>query len=152
MNSILRHRGKFYVYCHNESTKTGRNSDIIVMTSLEKVDKTIPLDDENGHNIAIWNDRIYHCDSMNCKLRVDNRVVFECDTFTRGLSISEDTILLGGSDFAKREDREKSGGSIYILNSDHELVSSFKFPAMVQEIRRLDKPDLSLSRYSDNQS
>jgi hypothetical protein len=148
MNSIFFHNGQYYVYCHNETTKTGRKSEIMVSRDLKKIDKMIPLKDENGHNIAIVNDRIYHCDSMNGTLSVNNKPVFHTDSFTRGLSISTDSILLGGSDFAKREDRDKSGGSLFFLDTEYNLITSAKLPGMVQEIRRLDEPDLGLSMFS----
>ena len=149
INSIIRHNAQYYIYCHNETTKTERKSQIIITKNLETPEKILDLEDENGHNVVVFRECIYHCDSMNSKLRVNNEVVFECEKFTRGLSISEDSILLGGSDYANREDRSKSAGSIYILSIDHKLIDQFWFPGMVQEIRRLDKPDYSLTKYAD---
>ncbi len=144
MNSIYRHDGRFFVVCHNESAKTGRFSEILVLTPGFEVTERIETPSRSAHNVAAHRGTFYHCDSLSNGLRADDELVFVGNHFTRGLSISDDYILVGGSEYARREDREKVPGYLYVLH-DGVLATSFPVPGMVQEIRRLDAPDYGLS-------
>ncbi|MEZ5335189.1 MAG: hypothetical protein R2741_08120 [Methanolobus sp.] len=150
MNSLYHTENRFFVMCHNETSKTGRQSEILVLDSnLRKIEK-IDTKASHAHNIVVLNNQFIYCDSTNNCLKVDNEIVFKGKHFTRGLSISKEHVLLGGSDHAKRADRTKVNGYIYVLNHDFSLFTQFLVPGMVQEIRRLDKPDISLSNYAND--
>lgn len=148
MNSILKVENYYLLYCHNETKKTGRPSSILVLSEPQNVLKEIQTTDENGHNIVAFQGRLYHCDSMNGTLKADSEVVFKCPHFTRGLSINKDVIIVGGSEYAERSQRQFATGHLYVLSLDHKLLDDFPMPGMVQEVRRIDAPDYSLSQHS----
>jgi hypothetical protein len=147
MNSIYKHDDRFHVICHNESAKTGKPSELLVLTPDFEVVDRIELPSRSAHNIAAYRGTLYHCDSLGNGLRAGDRLIFVGDHFTRGLSISDDYIIVGGSEYARREERSKVPGYVYVLR-DGSLLTSFRVPGMVQEIRRLDAPDYGLSMCS----
>lgn len=146
MNSIFGTDDKIYILCHNSSTKTGKYSNVIVMDrNLEKIIETIDTTYSNAHNIVLYNDKILICDSQECTLNDLREKLFQTEYLTRGLSVSEDNILLGGSDITEREFRIDSKGYLYFLNHDFDLIESITIPSCVKEIRRIDKRDFSIS-------
>jgi hypothetical protein len=145
MNSIYKHDGAIYIVCHNQTAKTGRPSEILKVDPQFRIMERIVTDSSCAHNLIIRQGVTYHCDSMNQSLKADGKVVFQTDHFTRGLSISDNQIVIGGSVFLRREERLKGNGHLYILNSDYSARTSFLIPGMVQEVRRLDQKDYSFS-------
>lgn len=147
INSIFRCDNDqcYYLLCHNETTKTNRNSSILVVN--ENFDKISEIQTKSGdaHNIVKLNGNLLYCDSLGMTLNKDHEVVFKADYMTRGLSITNEVILLGGSEFAPREKRDKSKGHLYILNHNFQLITSTDFPGPVREIRRLDGIDYGMS-------
>ncbi len=147
INSIYEHGDYIYIVCHNETTKTGRNSEILVLDGDFRVVERIGTDSSNAHNIIIHQDRKFLCDSMHNSLRVDGEEVFVGDHFTRGLAMDHRLILMGGSEYAERKNRTRAKGYLYILDHQYNIYDSFVIPGMVQEIRRLDGPDYSFSNH-----
>jgi hypothetical protein len=150
INSIYFYKGYAYLLAHNETLKTQRKSEIIVTDmDFEKV-RIISTKSSNAHNVFVTNDDILHCDSIGCSLNKNNISVFKTDVLTRGLSISDNLIVLGGSGFTKRNLRPFAKGKLFFLNRNYELLNSVLFPASVTEIRRIDKTDYSLSDQADS--
>ncbi|WP_256762420.1 hypothetical protein [Cohnella sp. WQ 127256] len=145
MNSIYKHKGSTYIVCHNQTAKTGRPSEIIKVDDQFQVMDRIVTDSSCAHNLIVHQGIRYHCDSMNQSLKADGKVAFTAQHFTRGLSISDYQIVMGGSVFLKREERQNGNGHLYVLNSDYTTRTSFLIPGMVQEVRRLDQKDYSFS-------
>jgi hypothetical protein len=150
MNSIVSHRGHYYVVCHNETKKTGRNSQVLRLTRSCEVDEVLDTSAGNAHNVLFCEAGMLLCDSLNFRLLCDDRVVFEAQHFTRGLSYSAEGVLVGGSDHEPdRAKRTQSGGMVYVLDKAFRERGRIPVPGMVQEIRRLDAPDYSLSLVND---
>jgi hypothetical protein len=78
-------------------------------------------------------------------LKRDNEIVFQTNLFTRGLSISTDWIVIGGSEFAEKEKRAGTKGYLYFLTHDFDLHFSCMVPGPVHEVRRIDGKEYSLS-------
>lgn len=150
INSIYKHKEHFYLMCHNETTKTDNESEILRTDNYFNIIEIINTSSVNAHNILIYDDKIYHCDSMNKQLKSENEVVFEGDYFTRGLSYDGELFIVGGSEYAKRSERTKVNGYIYVLNDNLNLLDNFEVPGMVQEIRRIDGIEFSLSNNKRN--
>lgn len=146
MNSIYRKDGRIYVICHNQTAKTGRKSEILVLDREMKIQERLPTESSCAHNIVFCDGQQLHLDSLNQSLKADGSVVFSGDYFTRGLSVSDDAILVGGSTFAKREERQNKHGYLYALNRCFDLIDAFLIPGMVQEIRRMDRIDYTFSQ------
>jgi len=137
----------FYLFCHNETLKTGRKSSILFVNHQFEKQRQIFTQAVNGHNICKMGNHLLYCDSENKALIRDDEVVFNTRFYTRGLSIGREYILIGGSEFRTRKKRSKSKGNISVTDKDFKLIHSFEFPGPVQEIRRLDGIDYGLSQF-----
>ena len=146
INSIYANSSHIYMMCHNETTKTNKNSTILMLNEALEVIKTIETDSSNAHNVVIFDKKIYHCDSFNSTVLKNNSIFFKTSYFTRGLSISKDYLVVGGSEYSSRKNRQLSKGAIFFLNHSGKLLDTIVMPSMVQEIRRLDEPDHGLSK------
>jgi hypothetical protein len=145
INSIYKHDGIIHLVCHNQTVKTGRPSEILKVDSNFNVMERFVTDSSCAHNLIVHQGVSYHCDSTHQSLKADGKVVFESQHFTRGLSLSDDQIVMGGSVFLRREERHNGYGHLYVLHSDYSTRTSFLIPGMVQEVRRVDRRDYSFS-------
>ncbi|QTL99723.1 hypothetical protein GM661_18070 [Iocasia frigidifontis] len=150
INSIYKKEKEFLLMCHNETTKTGRNSEILVLDENLNINRKIDTKASNAHNIVKYKEQLFYCDSMNMSLMKNGVQVFRGKHFMRGLSVTDEYLLVGGSDYAKRNKRTKVNGYIYILDHKFRLIDSYLIPGMVQEIRRIDNIDYSLSQFNED--
>ena len=152
INSIYFFNENAFLIAHNETLKTKRKSDIIVTDMNFNIIKTIRTDSSNAHNIIVTESNMLHCDSIGLSLKDNGVPVFKDELLTRGLSMSEDLIVIGGSGITKRILRPFAKGKLYFINRNYKLLNSVIFPASVTEIRRIDKIDYSLSNYASSVS
>lgn len=149
LNSIFLENEMLYILFHNETSKSNKPSDIFVYDlKKSKVVQTIKTDSGNAHNILIYENNLFHLDSMGKQIKVNNLSYLKLDKFLRGLSVSTNFITVGGSDYAKREDRNSAKGCIYFLSHRFKLLEVVTIDGMVQEIRKIDSVDFSLSSNS----
>lgn len=144
MNSIWRGPTGTLAMFHNETRKTGRCSEIAKLDAQGRLLARTATGASHAHNILEMRGKPLYCDSQAGALIWGQQTVFQCDLFTRGLSVTPTHILVGGSAYGQRDRRERLGGRLYVLNHDFELLCSIPIPGMVQEIRSLG-PDLALS-------
>jgi len=150
INSIFILKDKITILCHNQTANTGKYSEIFNLNKQFHIKEKIETLSNSAHNILPLNGKILHCDSLNAAVKLDKQVVFKGTLFTRGLSVSDSHILVGGSEYRERDEREKADGCIYVLRkNDFNFLYDIKIPGMVQEIRRLDGIDYSMSQYAD---
>lgn len=150
-NSIYFNKNKLYMIAHNETVKSKKTSEIYVF-SLSKnhelnFSQLISTDAKNAHNISILNERFIYCDTMDGIVMLGEDVFFENKSFlTRGLSITKECIAIGGSAFAKREDRLNKDSMVWILdyNGNQKATIELNGIGQVNEIRCLTG-DLALS-------
>ncbi len=147
-NSIFKYKKNIYLMYHNETAKTDRESEIAIVKDDFTFNKLLKVKASSAHNIYIKDDIIYFCDSLNKSFVRDKEILFECDEFTRGLSVSDDYIAIGGSEFAKRDQRKLTEGTVYLLDNKYSYIGKIKMPAPVYEIRRVDKSDYCFSNYN----
>ena len=146
INSIFLCESKVVALCHNETQKTNRRSQILILRDNFSVKQLIDTNSGSAHNVIPWDHSFLHCDSLNGSLKLGDMDVFEASCFTRGLSVTRDNIILGGSEYAKRNVREYAKGYLFVLDrKDFRCLYRTEFPSMVQEIRRLDDLDFSMS-------
>ncbi len=137
INSISFHNNHIYLMCHNETSKTGRFSEIVKLDHNFNILSIIKTNSTNAHDIVFYKNDILHCDSMSKNLIKNDTVVFESDFFTRGILLDNDFIFLGGSEYAKRGNRNKVSGYMQILDKNFNEVDSFTMPGMVQDMTKL---------------
>lgn len=145
INSIF-YRGKyFYLMCHNETKKTEKFSQILKCNKNFNVLETIEIEARNAHNVIVWNGDVFYCDSFNYSFKRNSDILLKTQYFTRGLSMNNSHIFVGGSEIAERGERKNAKGCLFILNKDFTIKEFIEIPGMVQEIRCLDEVDYSLS-------
>ena len=138
INSITFHKDKVYVLAHNETKKTGKNSRILVLNHNLELTNIIDTISKNAHNIVFYQGNLLVCNSLNQTLLVNNKnKEYHLATFTRGLEIVGDNILVGGSDYSERKKRSIKGGHIILLDEDYKNIDRIRMPGMVQEIRKI---------------
>lgn len=148
-NSIYLKKDLLYVLSHNETSKSNKPSEIFIYNpKTNKVVKKIKTSSGNAHNILVYKKNMYHLDSMNKQIKVNNLPFLKLGKFLRGLSVSSDFIAVGGSDYAKRENRNSAKGCIYFISHKFKILEIVNIDGMVQEIRKIDSIDFSLSSNS----
>jgi hypothetical protein len=144
LNSLWRSPNGVLAVLHNETRKTGRPSEIVLLDARGEIRERKATGASHAHNILEYRGRHLYCDSNGGTLRWGGDVAFQCELFTRGLAVTPEHILLGGSAYASREQRTQVEGRLYILDRAFRALGSIPIPGMVQEIRGIDG-DLGLS-------
>lgn len=145
INSVYGNGENVYLLCHNESRKTGRKSEVLELSLKGVLLDRKQVKAESAHNCPLYKGKFLICDSLNNRVIHGEEEVFSCDLFTRGISIQGSRILIGGSEYASREQRSNARGTVYILNEDFKQQDTIEVPGMVQEIRAVDSLDLAMS-------
>ncbi len=146
-NSVFAGPDAVYVVAHNQSAKSGRDSEIHVLDRGWQPLRVIPTESGSAHNVAEIDGVIWHCDSRGGSLVVGRKTVFqEPGLFTRGLAVNRTHVLVGGSQITEREHRGRTGGEVIVLDRTFEPRGRLRFAGSggVQEIRFLEG-DLGMS-------
>jgi hypothetical protein len=140
LNSIQAVGDRVYVLAHNETYKTGRRSEILVL-DRERLTVRDRVPDVGGcaHNIVARDGLFLVCDSLGGALTNHGRAVFKPGTFTRGLAVDDDFVLLGGSVYSERGVRLASDAFVYVLDRrfEHRATLTIEDAGQVHEIRML---------------
>jgi len=125
-NSVYRYDvGKtHYVIAHNETHKTKERSQLFLFDDHWKLKAIISDLGSCAHNIVVdFNQRMYSCDSTDSSLLAFDgekmSSIFKdtrFDTFTRGLAVNDDTIVMGGSQRGGGKNAT-ADGYLFILDS-----------------------------------
>lgn len=142
-NSLFKYKNKIYLIAHNETKKTNRSSEIYSLNpiTLKTLDRE-QIQGSNCHNIYIDNEKKMFCKSLEGTLSINEKdVILHKNVFTRGLSVSNEYIILGGSDIQhNRLKREKTNGYIYIYDTKLSLKQTILIQhTQIQEIRMLSR-------------
>lgn len=145
MNSVWSDGNHVYVLFHNETVKTGRQSEYVILDDNGRVVQTFSTPYQNAHNFIKLGDQHFICDSMNSSLSVNGSPVYQLGMLTKGLAITDQFILVGGSEFAQRQDRDIKGGALHILDRNFDLLCAVDFPASISEVRVCNAVDFGRS-------
>ena len=154
-NSLFKYKNKIFLIAHNETKKTNRPSEIFSLNSftLNTLDRK-KINGSNCHNIYIDNENKMFCKSHEGTLNINGKdVILHKNIFTRGLSVSDEYIILGGSDIQPdRLKREETNGYIYIYDSQLSLKQTILIQnVQIQEINMVIN-EKTLSNYRDNKT
>ena len=153
-NSIFRYKDNIYLIAHNETKKTNRESEIYILDLINH--NTIikeKISGSNCHNIYKDNNKYMYCKSLEGVLNINNKdSIFHENQFTRGLSISNKYIILGGSEIQlKKEERKKTNGYIYVYRANLKLIETISINnTQIQEIRQIDQDEKTFSNHKNN--
>lgn len=146
-NSIYSNKNSIYLVAHNYSYYTKRKSQVYEMNMDYSMKNIRNINGKCAHNYYKDKSLDLICDSLGGTLLNHDKAVVQTNKFTRGLSVSNDYYILGGT--GKEFDGKKrimSDSEIYILNKDFKIVSTIIVPnGQVRDIRRLDGKEYSLS-------
>lgn len=150
-NSIFEYNNKIYVVAHNYTMTTGKSSEIYKLDKSGKVEDIIKTKTNSAHNCYIDEANNYYiCDSASGGVKKNSKDIFKCNYFTRGLSLSKDFIIVGGSsiDFVKgKAHRSNLPGKIFVLNNKFQQMFSYDvFKAQIMEIRQIND-EFGLTNY-----
>lgn len=150
VNSLIAHGDEVLLLLHNGADRTGRRSEIARLTRDWRLIERVPIDGLGCHGFAILADgAVLTCGSFaGALVSSDGRTVKVCDMMTRGLSVSDEGVVVGGSAFAARDARDAAAGALFFLDRDYRLGPRVPVPAPVMEIRRIDGRDRSLSAFA----
>lgn len=140
LNSVYAVGDNIYVLAHNETYKTDKKSEILVILRSDlSVADSIGAVGSCAHNIVTMDGLFLVCDSLDGTLKNCNEVVFRPSTFVRGLALNDDFIVLGGSVYSERGKRMDNDVFVYFLNRRFELLGTMRIKdaAQVHEIRLL---------------
>jgi hypothetical protein len=146
-NSLFAAPDAVYVVAHNQSARTGMNSEIFVLDRSWRPLRVIPTESGSAHNVAEIDGVLWHCDSRGGSLVAGREAVFqEPGLFTRGLAVNRTHVLVGGSQITEREHRGRTDGEVIVLDRTFEPLGRLRFPGSggIQEIRFLEG-DLAMS-------
>ncbi|MCA9136334.1 MAG: hypothetical protein KDB00_06240 [Planctomycetales bacterium] len=145
MNSIWRSDDGIWLMFHNETKKTGRNSELICVDSNHDVIERLSTNASNSHNLVRLDGRFLYCDSLRGALVHGDEIVYQGQLFTRGLAVTDNLVVVGQSQYGAREKRDQLGGSIAILDRNFKLLQQIETPGMVQDIRAVGVIDYAMS-------
>ena len=149
LNSIYCHKDKIYLIYHNRTRYTGRNSQIAVLNNALQMESIIDTQAGSAHNIVLWEGAPMYCDSQAGTL-VWNEPVLYLNCFTRGLAIADEFVLVGGSEFAKREERQNKTGYVFAFDlKERKTIAQITIPAIgnVFELRLIEPTDYGMANY-----
>jgi len=150
-NSIYKFKNEIFLVAHNETIKTGKASEAYLLSdkSLQVTTKS-NLQGSNCHNFYKDSSFTVYLKSLEGVVSVNNEdVIKHKNTLLRGLSVSDDYIIVGGSGIElDRVKRDKTNGYVYIYDYNYKLLLELViFGTQMQEIRRMQEEELA---YSNN--
>jgi len=144
-NSLLLHNDRLFITAHNKGIKPSE------VYEHDRKDGTLikihtMIDSLAAHNCGFINNKLCVCDS-HCgqisniyghKLLNENHNVY-----TRGLSITDNHVVIGGSQKSDAKQRPKAHGYIYLYNKNFDLLKTLflKNIGQVFDLRILDCVD-----------
>jgi hypothetical protein len=146
-NSIYRCMHGINIVAHNETVKTGRGSEILLLASDGRVLARRELGGACCHNIGILDGREVICRSWEGTVVVDDEEVLAVGSFLRGLALGPDYHLIGKSAFeSRREARNAAEGGVIVTDREFRPLATVRLAdTQVCEVRRVDVADLGIS-------
>lgn len=118
LNGIAAIGERVALMLHNGRANPSRSSELAWLDrSMNLLSKT-SLPGHSSHDIVVdEHGTLWHCDSMAGDLiNSDGGRVRVTDRMTRGLAVTRDTIVVGASDFAGRDQRDDVAGSVIFID------------------------------------
>ena len=149
VNSVLAVGDLILLLLHNSSAHTGRPSEIAVYDRNWRPLERWPLEGASCHGLALLEDgTVLTCGSDAGEVISAGGMHVEVSPLlTRGLAVGMDSVVVGASRLAQREERMVSTGTVTFMDRGYNISSVLELPAAPMEVRRLDGLDFGLSDY-----
>lgn len=150
-NSVFIKDSKIHLMAHNGTSKIERNSEICILekSKLKKM-SSFEINAQKAHNIFFLNGKLGYCNSPKGELILDSCVIFKNPNyFLRGVAISSESIAVGGSEFATRENRDKTSSMLFELTLNGKIINEIFLEdiGQIYDIRYVGK-DFGMSQDS----
>lgn len=148
LNSIFCFGDTIYLVAHNYSAYTGEKSELILLDKDMSIIGRKWLNGSSCHNYYTDGHVSMYCDSGGGRFIIDDQVIIQDpNIFFRGLSISDDFIIVGGSrNIFSRNISDRSSFVFFIDRESYKLLSYIKVDKTnISDIRRVDKQDMGIS-------
>jgi hypothetical protein len=151
-NSLLGFGEHILLVLHDGGKHTKRPSRLVFCNQNWQIIRQLLLPGLGCHNIVILEDgTILSCGSLSGTLINAKRTIVKLDEMmTRGLSVDQDSIVVGASMFAIRRNRKEIPGRVHFLSRNYVRRATLELPAAPTDIRRIDGRDYSLSNYASS--
>lgn len=148
-DSTLAIGNRILLLLHNSSAHTGRQSEIAVLDRDWRELARWPLEGGSCHGLALLDDAtLLTCGSDAGELiSPDGMHVKVSPYMTRGLAAGKNSLVVGASRLARREERMLSTGTVTFMDAGYKIGAVLELPAAPMEVRRLDGCDWGLSGY-----
>ena len=149
-NSVFCQGNSVYVVAHNYTQYSGRASELLVLDKDSfKLREVFSNIGRCAHNVIARDGYTLVCDSLEGILTNQGKEVARMNTFTRGLAMNDDYVIVGGSMYGKRAERIGKDCFAYFLTRDFTKVLEITFENIgpMFEVRFLGK-DYGLSQDS----
>lgn len=151
-NSVFVNENGIHLMAHNGTTKDERDSEIYILDiNTLRVKNKFSLNAQKAHNIFFVNNSLAYCNSPAGELIINESVAFKNENyFLRGIAITEESIIAGGSEFATRENRDKTSSIIFELDYSGKLKNELliKNIGQIYDIRYVGN-DLGMSDFAN---
>jgi len=151
MNSIAGHPdGTLWLMLHNGGNE---RSEIVVLDRQFEVVRRFSVDAAAAHNIVFTNDESEYliADSLGGRVLSRKGVIIDGGVgmlMVRGLSLDENTCVVGDSVFGSRPFRRFVPGRVHFFDrSTWKLQKTLSVPGAPTDIRRIDGKDMSISNF-----
>lgn len=147
INSVYCDNTRILVVCHNDTRRTGRPSEIMILNHAFQVQTTIVLEGGCAHNVIPFRDSFIYCDSLGGAVDLAGTRI-PVGHFPRGLAMNTSVAFVGTSAFANRAARDSTSSRIHAISLDtNSVLGEIAIPNMgsVYEVRLVTPRDLSLS-------
>lgn len=149
INSVYCDNTRIFVVCHNDTRRTGRPSEIMILNHAFQVQTTIVLEGGCAHNVIPFRDSFIYCDSLGGAVDLAGTKI-AVGNFPRGVAMNNDSVLVGTSEFANRDNRDFTNSRIHVICIHRKrILGELTIPQMgsIYEIRLVNPDDSGLSAY-----
>lgn len=143
-NSVTNCESTTFVIAHNDYERSGKLSELWVLDREMKVLDRRSLGFANCHNFFTDGANELFLASHDGHVVLNGSPVCTPGYYLRGLSVSDDFIVIGGSDRLDRIHRGHGVGRLVILTRHFEWVAEITLRStQIHEIRRIDRADFT---------
>ena len=151
-NSVYVGGDRVYLLAHNAAGAHSARSQVFVLTIGElRRSRVVELPTSGAHNVAVIGGKFLYCDSTTGSLVEDGRrLLRRRGWMTRGLAVTKEHIVVGGSAFEERAARFATDGMLWITARDGRPVAELGLPGVGQVLEvRAAEGDLAMSQNYD---
>lgn len=140
-NSLFVKENTIYLMAHNGASKFEKKSEVYLISRENlKTISTFEINAQKAHNLFFINNKLGFCNSQFGELVINEKPIYKNNEFfLRGVAITDESIIIGGSEFAIRENRQNTSSTLFELTYEGKLKNKLylKNIGQVYDIRHI---------------